>query len=196
MTQHRRAHASERPRSSAIRRILATAGVFGVAIATALSATGATYALWSDNASVNAPTLTAGSTGLTINGMTDATIPMTAAHLYPGGSVVSAAPLTVHNTGTVPLSVTAAAPVFSSTDAVLAPHLTVALRPSDACAPGAVGTPPTALPASMGSPLLLPPGADVRLCLEVYLSADAPSTVQGAAAAFAVELDGAQVPRS
>jgi hypothetical protein len=116
--------------------------------------------------------------------------------LYPGRSVVSAAPLTVKNTGTTALSVTATAPTFTTANSVLAPHLTVALRASATCAPGVAGTPPIALPASMGTSLILAPGAQSQLCLEVYLSASAPSGVQGLSAAFTVQLTGAQVPRS
>jgi hypothetical protein len=194
MTKSRQAHAAD-PKQSIVRRILSTVGVFSTAIVLAVTATGGSYALWSDSIAVTTPSLTAGSAGLTINGGTDVTVAMTPARLYPGRSVVSAAPLTLKNTGTTPLSVTAAAPTFSSPAGVLAPYLTVAVRPATTCAPGPVGVPPTALPASMGAPVILPPAGETQLCLEVYLSASAPSTVQGTTAAFAVQLNGAQVPR-
>jgi predicted ribosomally synthesized peptide with SipW-like signal peptide len=197
MTTSRKAHAAEKPTLSVTRGILSTVGVFGAAIALALTATGGSYALWSDQAAVNAPSVTSGSTGLTVDGVADHTVALTTATLYPGRSVVSAAPITVKNTGTTPLSVTATAPTFTSASRVLAPHLTVALRPSAACAPGPAGTPPAALPASMGpTPLVLTPGAQSQLCLEVYLSASAPPELKGLSAVFAVQLTGAQVPRS
>jgi predicted ribosomally synthesized peptide with SipW-like signal peptide len=197
MTTSRKAHAAEKPKPSISRRILDTVAVFGAAIALALTATGGSYALWTDQAAVNAPSVTSGSTGLTINGVADHTVALTTATLYPGRSVVSATPIVVRNTGTTPLSVTATAPTFTSASSALAPHLTVALWPSAACAQGPAGKPPTALPASMGTvPLVLTPGAQSHLCLEVYLSASAPPELTALSAVFAVQLTGAQVPRS
>lgn len=197
MTSSRGAHVAEKRKPSLIHRIVTTAGIFGTAITIALAATAGSYALWNDKTKVNVPSITAGSTGLTINGLTDAPVTMTPGDLYPGRSVVSTVPLTVKNTGTTSLSITATAPIFTNPTSELARNLVVALRPSATCAPGLPGTAPAALPASMGpAPLVLAPGAQSQLCLEVYLNTAAPASVKGATAAFAVQLNGAQVPRA
>ncbi len=183
--------ARRRARGGVIRAVLSTASLFAGAIAVALAATGGTYALWNAEDITDASTITAGSTGLTINDVTDYTVPsLVTTQLLPGRSVVSPTPLIVKNTGTTPLSMTVSGifhPVGDST--TVAPHLTIALRQASTCS----ASPDGAATATMTGPVHFAVGQSISFCLEVGLKATAPSSVQGSEAQFTIALLATQV---
>jgi hypothetical protein len=188
-TQHE-AVLSARPRRRTLRWVLVTAAIFAAAIGVSLGASGTTYALWNGSAPVAAAAITTATTGLTVNNVSGYTVPgMTVTQLLPGTSVVSPQPMTVKNNGTIPLSVVPAAPVFADPNSVVANNLAVVLVQGSTCVASIDGS------TSPGwtTPLVLNAGQSVSVCLQISLSATAPSSVQGASAAFNVPLIGNQV---
>jgi predicted ribosomally synthesized peptide with SipW-like signal peptide len=181
-------HAAKRSAPVA-RRILTTAGVFAVAIAAALGATGGTYALWSDKAVPAGSAIATGNTGLTVQNVTDYTIPgLSTAQLYPGTSVFTPTPLVLKNTGSTPLQVTPATATYTSSTNGMSGYLAVALKPATSCSASAVGV----TPVSVAIPRI-DPGQTIQVCVEVRLSASAPASVQGGSATFALILNALQV---
>jgi predicted ribosomally synthesized peptide with SipW-like signal peptide len=171
------------------RTVLATTGVFAVAIAAALAATGGTYALWNDNAVPAGSGITTGNTGLTVENVTDYTIPgLSTAQLYPGTSVITPTPLVLKNTGYTALQVTPAIATYTSSTNGMSGYLAVALKPATSCTASAVGVTPT----SVAIPRI-EPGQSIQVCVEVRLSASAPASVQGGSATFALVLNALQV---
>jgi hypothetical protein len=184
------AHAAVSPQKKRglVSKVLGLIGTISIAVTVALVATGGTYALWNTKATVNASSVTSGSTAITINALPSFPIPqLDATSLLPGRSVVSA-PLDVKNTGTTPVSITLGAVMFTSPANALSSSLTVYVRQSATCEATAFGT----TPQSFTTPIVLAAGASTTVCVETRLSASAPTTVQGQTAAFSVQLDAVQ----
>ncbi len=169
--------------------ILASCAAFGAAIVIALAAAGGTFAYFSSTTPLSAGTVTAGTSGLTIQNVTSYPITgLDATALMPGASVFTSTPLTVANTGTATLSVTQGAASFGAVDEING-HLVISVgRVSNAtttCTAGA-GT-------ALGSGYTLPPMATMKVCVTVTLSVSSPGTVAGQTTSFTIPLDGAQV---
>jgi hypothetical protein len=174
------------------RRILITAGAFGVAVTLGVSAGGSTLALWNASKSIGAVSLTTGTTGITVNGATSYAVPgLTTTQLLPGLSAVSPQVLTIANTGTTPLSIAVGSPVFSDPSSLLAQNanLVVALFQSTTCAQSVDGS----STAAWTAPVVVAAGASISACLQMTLSGTAPATVQGLSATFTLPLVGTQV---
>lgn len=185
---HTGRHAAKR-KTPVTRNVLTTTAIFAVAIGGALAATGGTYALWNDNAVPAGSGITTGNTGLTVENVTDYTIPgLNTAQLYPGTSVFTPTPLTIKNTGYTPLQVTPAVATYTSSTNGMSGWLAVALKPATSCSASAVGV----TPVSVAIPRI-DPGQSIQVCVEVRLSATAPASVQGGSATFALVLDALQV---
>lgn len=178
-------------RLSPLRAVLSTLAVFSGAVVLALTAAGGTYAIWNDLAPVNGGTISSGSSGLTINNASSATINLTGTTLLPGRSVVQATPLQFANVGVTPLNVTSTGITFTPASAALQPHLQISLRPAVA-ATCTVTPDATPLPASI-APVSFAVAQTIPMCLEVRLSSTAPASVQDAEAAFTINLNAAQV---
>ena len=173
-----------------IKALAVTAAVFGAAIALSLSTVGGTYALMKDSLTVNAGTITSGTATLTIENAPTYAIPgMSASQLLPGRSVISAAPVTIKNTGTVPLLVTMGTVTFQSGVTDLRSNLQFAIKQTATCTITPDGT---AFPATSPS-ISLAVGQSLPVCLEVGLKSAAPANVQGETAAFTVPLNATQV---
>jgi hypothetical protein len=173
------------------RRFLITAGAFAVAIALGISAGGSSLALWNATKPIGAVSLMTGSTGITVNGVTNYTVAgLTTTQLLPGLSAVSPQLLTIVNTGTTPLSVAVGTPVYTDPTSLLAQNsnLIVGLFQSTTCAQTVDGS-GTAL---MTAPVVLAAGASFTACLQMTLNTNAPSTVQGLSATFTIPLVGTQ----
>ena len=181
-------HSAKRS-TSATRGILSTAGVFSLAIGAAIAATSGTYALWNDGVAPAGSTIATGNTGLTVQNVTDYTIPGFAlTQLYPGTSVITPTPLVLKNTGLTPLAVTPASAVFTSSTNGMSGYVAVAVRPGTTCTASAVGVTPT----SVAIPRI-EVGQSILICVEARLSATAPVSVQGGSATFTLQLDALQV---
>ena len=175
-----------------VRTMLATVGVFGLAITLGISAGGSTFALWNVSKPIGAVSLSTGSTAITVNGQSSYTVPgLTTTQLLPGLSAVSPVILTIVNTGTTPLSVTVGTPVFGDPSSVLAQNgnLVVALFQSANCAQSVDGN----STAAWTTPVVLPSGGSISACLQMTLSASAPASVQGLSATFILPITGTQV---
>jgi hypothetical protein len=174
------------------RRILITAGSFGVAITLGISAGGSTLALWNATTPIGAVSLSTGATGITVNGVANYTVPgLTTTQLLPGLSAVSPQVLTILNTGTTPLKVVVGSAVFSDPSNALAQNgnLAVSLFQSANCAQSVDGS----SIAAWTTPVVLAAGASVTACLQMTLSATAPASVQGVSATFTLPITGTQV---
>jgi hypothetical protein len=175
-----------------IRKMLATIGIFAVAITLGISAGGSTYALWNVSKPIGAVSLSTGSTGITVNGSTSYTVPgLTTTQLLPGLSAVSPVILNIVNTGTTPLSISVGAPVFSDPSSLLAQNnnLVVALFQSATCAQSEDGS----STAAWTTAVVVPSGGSISACLQMTLSASAPASVQGLSATFTLPITGTQV---
>jgi hypothetical protein len=173
-------------------RILITVGTFAAAIVVGIASSGSTYALWNGSKPVSATTLSTGSTGLTVNGVTSYTLPgLTNTQLLPGLAAVSPQLLTILNTGSTPLRVTVGTPTFGDPTSLLAQNgnLVVGLFQSSNCAQPVDGS----SVAPWTAPLVLAAGESVTACLQMSLSATAPAAVQGLSATFALPLNATQV---
>jgi hypothetical protein len=173
-----------------VKALAVTAAVFGAAIALSLSTVGGTYALMNSSLIVNAGTIVSGSATLTIENASTYAIPgMNASQLLPGRSVISAAPVMIKNTGTVPLLVTMGTVTFQSGTADLRSNLQFAIKQTATCTITPDGT---AFPTSSPS-ISLAVGQSLPVCLEVGLRTNAPANVQGESAAFTVPFTATQV---
>jgi hypothetical protein len=173
-------------------RILTTVGIFAAAIVVGIASSGSTYALWNGSKPIGATTLSTGSTGLTVNGVTNYTVPgLTNTQLLPGLAAVSPQALTIVNTGSTPLRVTVGTPTFADPTSLLAQNgnLVVGLFPSSNCAQSVDGS----SAATWTAPLVLAAGQSVTACLQMSLSATAPAAVQGLSATFTLPLSATQV---
>ena len=183
----RQLHAQRR-----IRRMLVTAGIFGVAITLGISAGGSTFALWNVSTPIGAVSLSTGTTGITVNGSSSYTVPgLTTTQLLPGLSAVSPVILSIVNTGTTPLSVSVGTPVFTDPSSMLAQNsnLVVALFQSTTCAQTVDGS----STAAWTAPVVVAAGGSISACLQMTLSATAPASVQGLSATFTLPIVGTQV---
>jgi hypothetical protein len=174
------------------RRFLITTAAFGIAVALGISAGGSTLALWNARVPIGAASLSTGSTGITINGVTNYTVPgLTTTQLLPGLSAVSPQVLTILNTGTTPLSIAVGTPVYTVPGSPLAQNgnLIVGLFQSANCAQTVDGSGS----ALMTAPIVLAVGASFTACLQMTLSSTAPATVQGLSATFTIPIVGTQV---
>ena len=186
---HTGRHAAAKRTHSVTRNVLTTTSVFAVAIGAALAATGGTYAIWNDNVVPAGSAIATGNTALTVENVTDYTIPgLNTAQLYPGTSVFTPTPLVIKNTGYTPLQVTPAIATYTSSTNGMSGYLAVALKPATSCAASPVGV----TPVSVVIPRI-DPGQSIQVCVEVRLSATAPASVQGGSATFALILDALQV---
>jgi hypothetical protein len=174
-----------------VRSLVMTAGVIVGAIILAVVGSGATYALWNGSKPVGAASITTGSTGLTVNGVVNYSIPVTSTPLVPGISAVSPQLLSIQNTSTTPLSVSVGTPAFADPTGLQAQNgtLVITLLQSTTCAQSVDGTPATAWTV----PVVLAAGATLSACLQVTLSSSAPSSLQGQSATFTLPLIGSQV---
>jgi hypothetical protein len=180
-----------RRRRNPVKVLLSASAAVLVAVTIGLFAAGSTYALWSDKATPTGAVLQTGSIGLTINNVASYAIPdLATSQLLPGRTVITSTPLTLKNTGDVPLSVTLGATVFpTANSADFAGQLTVYVRQAASCSITPAGTTPTTLTA----PISLALGATTTVCVEVMLSTTAPSSLQGKTAAFTVPFNAIQV---
>ncbi len=192
--RHRAVGSRRRVRGGRTRVAFAAGGVAVLAIIGVQA--GGTFALWSAATSVNAATITSGTTGLTINGQSAATITgLDATKLGPGAAVATS--LTLANTGTTPLSVAASNGVVLSDSQGLAAELmvrVVALAPAS-CTPAATGGVAGRIPGfqSSSAPVAIAAGASATVCLVVALDSDAPASAQGGATSFRLTFTGRQV---
>ena len=173
-----------------IRKILSAASVFAVAIFFGLAATGGTYALWNTQAPVSGASVTTGSTVLKINDLALYPVPaLSPAKLYPGRSVLTAAPLTFSNTGTTALSFTSPTTVVTVSPAFTGQVDIALISTTNAtCAPAAEGATPVSTPT-----VSIAPGANVKMCVEMRLKTSAPASLQGQTATFSVAVNATQV---
>ena len=179
---------SPKKKRGLVRKMVGLVGTLSIAVTVALVATGGTYALWNTKATVNASSVTSGSTAITINDAATFAIPsLDAGALLPGRSTISA-PLTVKNTGTTQASVTLGTVSITDPSGILGPSLAVYVRQASTCTVTAAGT----TPQSFSAPIVLAVGASTTLCVEVRLADAAPATVQGKSATFSVRLDAVQ----
>ena len=169
--------------------ILAACAAFGVATVLGLAAAGGTFAYFSSTTPLHAGTVTAGTSGLTIQNV--ASYPITGLDttaLLPGASVFTSTPLTVKNTGTASLAVTQGAATFGAVKAINGYLVITVGRVSNgttSCTAGA-GT-------VLGSGYTLAPQATMKVCVTVTLSLSSPGTVAGQNTSFTIPLDGLQV---
>jgi hypothetical protein len=190
-------HSAEAPKST-IRSLLATAGIFAVAIGMAGTVTGSTYAMWNNEVVLKGANISSGTIGLTVDDKTDLAITgLNVSQLLPGGSVVSPKPLTLRNTGSTRLLVsmvgttyTATAPT-TLTPELMAQYVQVSFRPTTA-ATCTVTSEKDALPASI-TPITMAINGTSTVCLEVRLAADAPVAFEGQPVTFKINLNGDQL---
>ncbi len=194
--KHRLAHrhSAMRPGVPSPRLWMITAALLAV-IGLALGGAG-TFALWAGNSTANAGTITAGSTGLTLNGVQSATLTdLNAGRLGPGTSIV--APVTATNTGTTPMTIAVTNSVVTSQTNALAAELTVTVvqvATTAACVPSVTGgTSGRIAGFTTASSSALAAGASMVFCLKLTLDLDAPATVQGGTTAFTLTATGTQV---
>lgn len=180
-----------------VRGLLTSAAAVMGGVIIAVIATSGSYAYLSDEAGLESATITAGTTGLLVEGASHHAIPgMDVTGLVPGTVVYTA--FTVSNSGDVDLSVAVGSTQVTAATLGLADHLTASLAPvatpaqCTASVPGAVVGP---LPGftSTRSPVMIPAGYTQVYCLAVSLVGTAPSSVQGGTAAFVFNFDGIQV---
>ena len=168
--------------------MIATAALAAGAIAVGLVGTGTTYALWNDTQVVPGQ-LDSGTASLTIDDVTSYPISgLDLTKLLPGRSVGTSTPLTVKNTGVVPLTVTPGPVNIGDPSGTLASQLIVAIHQTASCTLTPVGTTATSF-----SSFALQPNQTATICVEVQLKPTAPANVQGNTATFSVLLNGVQV---
>jgi len=170
------------------RGMIATAALAAGAIAVGLVGTGATYALWNDTQVVPGA-VDSGTASLTINDV--ASYPIAGLNftgLLPGRSVATPTPLTVKNTGAVPLTVTPGSVNIGDPSGTLASQLVVAIHQTASCTLTPVGTTATSF-----TSFVVQPNQTTTVCVEVQLKPTAPANVQGNSATFSVLLNGVQV---
>lgn len=158
---------------------------------------GTTFALWVGTAPVNASTVATGNSGITVNGQTSYVVSaLDPSRLGPGTSV--AAPVTVANSGSVPLSAFVSQGVVNSQTNLMANELTlrvVSVANSAACITSVTGGVSGRIPGftSATTPISLATGGSQVVCLVLTLDLDAPATVQGGTTSFTLTLTGTQV---
>lgn len=178
------------PRS--VRRLGVATGLVLLVVIIAAMGSGVSYAFWNGAVQASTSTVSTGSIDLRVNGQASfAVTGLDTTALLPGRSVVASQPLTLSNTGSVPLAITWSGTSVTSASTALRTSLVPSIRPAAAatCSITPQATPlATALPA-----MTIQPGATARICLEVRMSASAPAEVQGHQAAVGITLTGTQV---
>ena len=165
-----------------------SAGV--AALGLVLLATGRTAAFWTDEGSVTGTSLTAGTIDLRVDGQ-DVVVgyaSLSASAMVPGSS--RAAVLVVANAGTAALSWTATTTATDPGGRGLAGYVTVRATGDAATAgsgtamtcpgPALVGSGSSLNASLVSTPRRLDPGGSETLCVQLTLSATAPSSLQGA----------------
>jgi hypothetical protein len=160
-----------------------------------LLATTGSYALWNGKTVVNGSSLSSGSTALKISGVSDYTLVFPTTPLAPGKSLLSTA--TFQNTGTTPLSASAASTTILTNTKGMADYLTLTVTPvasAGACAVGLTGGTSASLASftTTSAPYAMPSGASQIVCFELKLSSTAPSSVSGGAASFRMNISATQ----
>jgi predicted ribosomally synthesized peptide with SipW-like signal peptide len=182
-------HAARTPRRPG-KSLLASAGLLILVAVGAVLGAGGTYAAWNSSTTANGSTVTSGSTALTINGVTNYTIPtLQFANLGPGQSVL--VPLTLANVGTTPLSATVATTVINGS--ALADELTAAVAVSSTCTASTVAGTRLANFTTVATPLTLQPNATLSICLDIKMDLDAPIGVAGSSTTFDMAITATQV---
>jgi predicted ribosomally synthesized peptide with SipW-like signal peptide len=183
-------HVARRPRRT-LRGLLASAGLLVVVVAMALLGAGGSYAAWNSSTTANASSVSSGSTGLTINGTTEYSIPnLELVGLGPGQSIL--VPLTLANTGTTPLSASVTATTIV-TDTGLAAELTAAVSATSTCTTSTVAGTRLAEFTTVAAPVVLQPNATLPICLDIKMDLDAPMTVAGSSTTFRMAITATQV---
>ena len=169
-------------------RVLAiAAGLMVVVCFAALAAGGSLAYLNASTPAGHAGSVTAASASLGVSqdsGAPGATVAVASEGfqaMLPGD--VAGRQVTLHNTGAVPLDVTASL----AASVVWQIRTTVGQCPAAAGTGAALGTSPSALVAGLA------PGATAQVCVQVALPMDAPAASEGTSASFTVLLDAVQV---
>lgn len=173
----------ERRRDGGARRALTSLGSLGIAalvLVAALSGVGGTYAMWSDQQTVDAGTLSAGTAALeaTWSGAAPS-----AGTMLPGESVTREAQL--HNSGDVPLALSIAA-----TTGTAGIEVRGAVTCDAATRATVVGASAVPLTAAGGEAVVLPPGEGITACIAVT---GTPELAPGAQFKYTIDLEGTQV---
>lgn len=178
-------------------RLAATAGAAlfaAAAFSIALLGTGATYALWNVEGSVDGATVRSGTAGLVVDGLAATTVTtLSSPALLPGTSVTTDAPVVVTNTGSVPLALKVATTADGSSP--LTGHLAVTAVPTQECSTSIGASSRLGDPAVPFGGAPLGPGESRPLCVVATLDPGAPASVQGAALTVTLVVDGTQVRR-
>lgn len=173
-------------REGSARRALGRLGGLGVAalvLVAALSGIGGTFAMWSDQQSVDAGQLTAGTAELEAHWLGDSAAP---GNLLPGQSATRKAEL--RNRGDVPLtlSISATAPTAGVTYRALAGSCAAA---GQAPVVGPSASPLTSA-TSGGRAVVLQPGESLTACIAVTAT---PDLTPGAQMTFTINIEGTQI---
>lgn len=150
-----------------------TSAIAGASIV-AVIATGGTYAMWNDSASLNGGTIQSGSLSLTVNDVASYALSGAAWSKLLPGDVVSQE-VTVKNTGTVPGTVSA------QTSGSFDPLLVHVKKGS--CSGTIGGMSSTVSPTDLG---VFAAGEASVVCLQVTMPTDAANTAQGTSQTFTV----------
>lgn len=176
-----------------------TRAALSLGVVLAVGATG-TFAYWTDSATIDGTTFTAGTIDLQVNGANSPTYTtLNLATMIPGNSM--AGTLVVRNNGNVPLKYTAtssAAPAVLSGALVVkatSDQYTSGTAPSMTCAGSALAGAATTLGGATAAPLLatgrkLLPGDSETICLQVTLPANADPNLQGKTSAVSFTFTG------
>jgi hypothetical protein len=158
----------------------------------ALTGAGTTYAMWNGQTTVNASSVSSGTTSLTINGSTNYTIPaLGLAQLSPGQSVLI--PITLANAGSTPLTAVVTSVTISADTKSLSSDLTLRATQSSSCTASTVAGTRLASFTTTATPISMAVGSSVPICLELKVDVDAPQTVSGGSTTFAINLTATQV---
>ena len=174
--------------------------LLGLGVLALVANTSETFAFWTDDATVNGTTLSAGTIDLRVNGQ-DAISAYTSLDLttmVPGSS--TAAVLTVKNSGTASLKYTATTSASNEDNKGLGAALVVKVTgdpsvsgsaPSASCAGSALAGSGSGLNGTLvGTGRLLAAGATEPICVQISLPAAAPASLQGATTTVALTFTG------
>jgi hypothetical protein len=178
---------------AAIRGILAATAAIAIAVVIAASGTGVSWAFWNGSTTTTNSSIGTGTVGLLVQGQPTWTVTgLGTSALLPNRTVVRAEPVVLSNTGSVPLSVAWTGTTYSSANAAMRTSLVGSLRAAPATGGCAASASTSALATTMPA-VTIPAGGTARVCVEIGMTAGAPSSVQGAAAGVGFALTGTQV---
>lgn len=165
----------------------APTSLWSLAVATlvlvaALSGVGGTYAMWSDQQTMDAGTLSAGTAELTADWVGGAPA---SDNLLPGDSVTRTAQL--HNSGDVPLALSVSAPTVAPGFTVRAAVTCEALLHAPVLGASAVPMGPAA---TGESAVVIQPGDDLEACVAVTATSE---LVPSSQLTYTLEIEGTQV---